>query len=275
MTCRKLKLQAPYFRLVWVIRDPSSVAALNQALNCRPPLFSALADQHSFLGATVPGHVWTASMTERSPSPLPPTLSPTKVHLPSRSSPDTLKVFQDAILLTEGRDKVVKLLQYTSRLIVLLSSSPSKRLRPFISQMSMTRKVLKLGHGVFPYSELTGGVKGIVLLRAIVEIVNDFWDDVYCLSRIGLLKSKRMEGWSEIWANRAWMMGIIMDLQVLLQRNSAMAAKMKVEREKYLKVGEIKDGRGKLRVEAFWIDVSILKLLMDFGFCCISLERGV
>jgi hypothetical protein len=211
-------------------------------------------------------------MTERSPSPLPPTIPPPKVHLPSRSSPDTLKIFQDAILLTEGRDKVVKLLQYTSRLIVLLSSSPSKRLRPFISQMSMTRKVLKLGHGVFPYSELTGGVKGLILLRAIVEIVNDFWDDVYCLSRIGLLKSKRLEGWSEIWANRAWMMGIIMDLQVLLQRKSAMASKLKVEREKkYLEVGGMKDGRGKLRVEAFWIDLSILKLLMDFGFCCIFL----
>jgi hypothetical protein len=222
---------------------------------------------------SVPGQVWTQSMTERSPSPLPPTLPPPKIHLHSSPrSPDTLKIFQNAILLTEGRDKVVKLLQYTSRLILLLSSSPSKRLRPFISQMSMTRKVLKLGHGVFPSAELKTGVKGVDLLRAWIEIVNDFWDDVYCLSRIGLLRSKKVEGWSEIWANRAWMMGIIMDLQVLLQRKTAMAEKLRREEKQVLQVGGVKvDSREKLRVEAFWINVSILKLMVDFGFCCTSL----
>src|SRR5271169_6857633 len=149
-------------------------------------------------------------MTERAPSPAPPTVS-----YPVRrgKDPETLKILSNALLLTEGRDKVVKLLQYTSRLILLLASRPSKRLKPFISQMSMTRKVLKLGHGIFPYNELifNGCATKHDLFRVIVEFMNDFWDDVYCLSRIGLLRSARLQNWSEIWANRAWMMSILID----------------------------------------------------------------
>ena len=221
-------------------------------------------------------------MTDRSPSPLPPTTPDSKIQRPvpnyasSLRSIDRVKIFRDMLLVTEGRDKVVKLLQYTSRLILLLSSAPSKRLRPFISQMSMTRKVIKLGHGVFPYLEFTQGrIPNFALIRAIVEFINDFWDDVYCLSRIGLLRGKKLQEVSEIWANRAWMLGIIMDLQVLMGRKSAMAKKLNaVDKKKLLAVGVLENQEQKmkreLQTESYWIDISIVKLLTDLGFCCIS-----
>ena len=194
------------------------------------------------------------------------------VSKPSLFPHDAVKIVHDAILLTEGRDKVVKLLQYTSRLLLLFPSTPTKRLRPFISQMSMTRKVIKLGHGIFPYVELTnGGLGTFALVRALVEILNDFWDDVYCLSRIGLLRSPKVQRWSETWANRAWMTGIIMDLYVLMQKRSVMLVKLGTARnKKYLDVRSGADDhviREKLSVEAYWIDVSIAKLLADLGFC--------
>ena len=225
-------------------------------------------------------------MTDRSPSPLPPSTPdshiqrPLQTHVSPPRSVAAVNIFRDTLLVTEGRDKVVKLLQYASRLILLLSSAPSKRLRPFVSQMSMTRKVLKLGHGVFPYLELTqqGAITKFALIRAIVEIINDFWDDVYCLSRIGLLRSKRLQTVSEIWANRAWMMGILMDLNVLMERKSAMTRKLKAAGEtNLLRVGVLENQeqrmRRKLRAEAYWIDVSIVKLLADFAFCCIFPAR--
>ena len=236
-------------------------------------------------------------MTERSLSPLPPPLQSKQTH-PPISQPslitchDAVKILREAILLTEGRDKVVKLLQYTSRLLLLLPSSPTKRLRPFISQMSMTRKVIKLGHGIFPYVELTkGGLRTFALVRALVEILNDFWDDVYCLSRIGLLRSPKVQRWSETWANRAWMTGIIMDVYVLIQRRSATRRTMETaQNKKFLDVGSSANDRlvrKKLSVEAYWIDVSIAKLLADLGFCgasfndltdssdrCLSFERA-
>jgi hypothetical protein len=171
---------------------------------------------------------------------------------------------------------VVKLLQYTSRLILLFSASPSKRLRPLISQMSMTRKVLKLGHGIFPYSELTKErLETFALIRAIVEFVNDFWDDVYCLSRIGFLRGAKLQKVSEDWANRAWMTGIVMDLYVLMQRRRVMAAKLDSAKEKrHLDISLSVPGtddpvkiQHKLELEAYWLDVSIVKLLADFGFC--------
>jgi Peroxisomal biogenesis factor 11 (PEX11) len=220
-------------------------------------------------------------MTDRSPSPLPPT-APTQTQRPvstyvspPRRPVDAVKLFCATLLLTEGRDKVVKLLQYTSRLILLLSSSPAKRLRPLISQMSMTRKVLKLGHGVFPFQELTQGpISKTVFVRAVVEFMNDFWDDVYCLSRIGFLRSKRLQDVSEIWANRAWMMGIMMDLHVLMERRSAMARKLKeADEKKSLGIGVLENQEQKMKrkllTDAYWIDVSTVKLLADLGFCCI------
>jgi Peroxisomal biogenesis factor 11 (PEX11) len=187
------------------------------------------------------------------------------------TSYDAVKILHDALLLTEGRDKVVKLLQYSSRLILLLSTTPSKRLRPFISQMSMTRKVIKLGHGIFPYMELTkGGLRTFMVVRALVEFLNDFWDDVYCLSRIGLLRSPKVQRWSENWANRSWLTGIIMDIYVLMQKRKATALKLEGSKEKHLEIaleGERVNGRKILAVESYWIDVSIAKLLADFGFC--------
>ena len=211
-------------------------------------------------------------MTERSLSPLQSRQAHHPMSTPTLSTHDVVKILSKAILLTEGRDKVVKLLQYTSRLLLLLPSSPTKRLRPFISQMSMTRKVIKLGHGIFPYVELTkGGLQTFALVHALVEMLNDFWDDVYCLSRIGLLRSPKVQRWSETWANRAWMTGIIMDLYVLMERRSAMRVKLETTRsKKYLDVGSGGDEhvvQEKLSVEAYWIDVSIAKLLADLGFC--------
>jgi hypothetical protein len=218
-------------------------------------------------------------MTDRSSSPLPPTIRSVQIHPPpplhasSSPAPDILKIFRDALLLTEGRDKCVKLLQYTSRLILLVSASaPRERLKPFITQMSLTRKVLKLGHGVFPYSELMKGrLKTLAVVRATVEIMNDFWDDVYCLSRIGFLRSKKLQKWAEDWANRAWMTGILMDLYVLFGRRESVSANLRGmrNREKYLNVEteERKSDLEKMRVEAYWIDVSIVKLFADFGFC--------
>lgn len=190
----------------------------------------------------------------------------------SLSTHDAAKILSEAILLTEGRDKVVKLLQYTSRLLLLLPPSPTKRLRPFISQMSMTRKVIKLGHGIFPYVELVnGGLRTFALVRALVEILNDFWDDLYCLSRIGLLKSPKLQRWSETWANRSWMTGIIMDLYVLMERRTAVRVKLETARNKnYLDVGSGVNNHvvgEKLSTEAYWIDISIAKLLADLGFC--------
>ena len=137
--------------------------------------------------------------------------------------------------------------------------------------MSMTRKVIKLGHGIHPYHELSQkGITKYEIVRAIVEFINDFWDDVYCLSRIGFLKSPKVEHLSEIWANRAWMAGIIMDLQVLMQKRAKMAEKLKDVQGRFLTVpgsAENDVATQKLHTEAFWIEVSILKLLADFGFC--------
>jgi hypothetical protein len=138
----------------------------------------------------------------------------------------------------------------------------------------MTRKVIKLGHGVFPYMVLSkGGLGTFALIREIVEFINDFWDDVYCLSRIGIFKSPRLERVSEDWANRSWMTGTLMDLWVMWGRRRALKVKLDSNslEKRFLEVSSESEGRAlarkKLLAEAYWIDVSIVKLFMDLGFC--------
>jgi len=221
------------------------------------------------------------SMTDRSPSPRPPSIQSTPLDqsfpVNSAKAGDSVRIFRDVLLLTEGRDKVVKLLQYASRLVLLLSAAPTKRLRPFISQMSMTRKVIKLGHGIYPYLELTGENLGTsATIRAFIEFVNDFWDDVYCLSRIGMIRNAAIQRLSENWANRAWMFGILMDLHALLEKRRALRQSTGLAADRtHLKVqvNDVEEGRTKLQAELFWVDVSIAKLLADFGFCGMCIRR--
>ena len=61
-----------------------------------------------------------------------------------------------------------------------------------------------------------------------------------------------------------------MDLQVLMQKRAKMAEKLKDVQGRFLTVpgsAENDVATQKLHTEAFWIEVSILKLLADFGFC--------
>jgi len=227
-----------------------------------------------------PAPAWLG-MTDRSPSPRPPSILSTPVDLStpvtSAKGGESVRVFRDVLLLTEGRDKVVKLLQYASRLLLLLSVAPTKRLRPFISQMSMTRKVIKLGHGIYPYLELGQKLETLARIRAWIEFVNDFWDDVYCLSRIGVIRNAAIQRLSEDWANRAWMLGILMDLHALLEKRATLrqstvpavhGASLKVQ----LQVNDVQKTGVNLQTELFWLDVSIAKLLADFGFCGMSMS---
>ena len=116
-----------------------------------------------------------------------------------------------------------------------------------------------------------GGLSTFDLIRAIVELKNDFWDDVYCLSRIGFLKSPRLQRVSEDWANRSWMTSILMDLLVLWKKRHAIKVKLNSSFEKgFLEIPSGGDDRAPVRnmlTEAYWIDISIVKLLMDLGFC--------
>jgi Peroxisomal biogenesis factor 11 (PEX11) len=222
---------------------------------------------YTYLAQPPPFDQHDTGMTERSHSPA---LGPPAVPPRHSKAPDPLKIINNVLLVTDGRDKIVKLLQYSSRLILLLSTRPTKRLKPFISEMSMTRKVLKLGHGIFPYNELVFGGCSTKhdLLRVIVEFINDFWDDVYCLSRIGVFRSAKLQLLSETWANRAWMMSILIDLNAAMKKRAVIAEELEPTLSApVLNVPGTEDSIEKLKVDAFWADISIVKLLADFGFC--------
>ncbi|CAG8768313.1 5639_t:CDS:1, partial [Racocetra fulgida] len=108
----------------------------------------------------------------------------------------------------------------------------SPRLKAMTSQFSTTRKIIRLAHFLEPYSDLreyyTGARKFphsstsyekvvyyLGLINAIVGIMNDIFDDLYCLGKIEVL-DKSVAKWAEPIAIKLWFFCICLDINEFL-----------------------------------------------------------
>ncbi|KAI9217783.1 peroxisomal biogenesis factor 11 [Blastocladiella britannica] len=140
--------------------------------------------------------------------------------------------------IADGRDKALKIVQYGFKVllwaeIITKTSHPTAhpRISAVVSQFSLTRRVLRLGHVVEPYSELrdvvdagwsgTVGKKGaspldrlaavLGWINPIASVVNDIVDDTICLAKIGAIDkswSKKLDATS----TNLWFATILIDL---------------------------------------------------------------
>ncbi|KAL1923189.1 uncharacterized protein VTP21DRAFT_9565 [Calcarisporiella thermophila] len=218
--------------------------------------------------------------------PTPPLNEKSSIHLAASSpipakkpSPSTFAIFRRMLVLTDGRDKTLKLIQYFCKLLLIYVLKQNtvrfkelrKRLSSLISNFSTTRKILRLGHGIESYAVLAEYLEGSRIppppgslwtnvwidyhlgwINAIVGFGNCLADDLYCLGRIGVLTpatAKRAEPWSY----RLWFTSILIDLR----ENRLEAARLRREQKKGKEVGE----------KLYWADISFVKLMCDLGFC--------
>ena len=68
-----------------------------------------------------------------------------------------LLVFRKVLLLTDGRDKSLKLIQYLSKLLIwaqVLNGKQIKRATNLASQLSLTRKIIRLAHWLDSVNDL-------------------------------------------------------------------------------------------------------------------------
>jgi hypothetical protein len=128
----------------------------------------------------------------------------------------------------------------------------------------MFRKIIRLGNWLESsqniYDMLTSSSQKlqtrIMNLDFIIEIVDlwtSFFDDVYCLCKMGVLRSKKLEKYSEIQASQAWFLSIILNLYVLYNDHVKLQSKDKIESRKI-----------------YWSKVSIAKLVFDGLFCSVD-----
>ncbi|KAI9209889.1 peroxisomal biogenesis factor 11-domain-containing protein [Polychytrium aggregatum] len=123
-----------------------------------------------------------------------------------------LLVLRKILLKSDGRDKVFKIAQYITKLLLWsqwLPASRVKRLEKAVSSLSICRKIIRLGLVLDPLTQLheNGIVFGSLTFRprpnsltpiqqvyCWLAVMNDISDDLICLSKIGVL--------SDSWAGR-------------------------------------------------------------------------
>lgn len=116
----------------------------------------------------------------------------------------------------DGRDKLMKIIQYVIKLSLYHRVSSSKKWAALATQLSITRQFLCLGNALSDISVLQTAVKkrdAFKIALLLIGICNAISDDVYCLYRIGIL-SKKWGVYSEIISAHCWFISILNQVQI-------------------------------------------------------------
>ncbi|EPZ31338.1 hypothetical protein O9G_000983 [Rozella allomycis CSF55] len=181
----------------------------------------------------------------------------------------SLKLISKLFAQTEGRDKIMKIVQYLAKLRILFHVKQESKLKILVSNLSQTRKILRLVHFVEPLKEFKQilqkdtGYKNtedrIQLVNALVSILNDISDDIVCLGKMSLIKDKIILRKAERFSALAWFLCIHIDLFENMKSLSRSYQDLQNSEDESVKGKEI----AKLKMQL----ISFTKLLFDFGFC--------
>lgn len=247
--------------------------------------------------------------------------SPHKV--PRHKSPVT--VVRKVLTITDGRDKALKLIQYFIK-IVLHHGFITKRwplhasLSALASNFSTTRKIIRLGHIIEPTAELYNAaytsspkklptttterlLSFLSILGLVFGVGNDLADDVFCLSKIGVLPASWAKK-AEPWSYRCWFAAILIDIHQMTRDIIAQQDKIKQWKKEHVYIVHPKSAQTNtqndlslhplklhdqlswidknerqnltqewraMEDKLFWLRLSMIKTMMDGGFCAYDL----
>ncbi|KAI8852679.1 peroxisomal biogenesis factor 11 [Chytridium lagenaria] len=223
-----------------------------------------------------------------------------------------LMVLRKILTLNDGRDKVLKCVQYGSKAALYLNLLEGKedgvapivpRMEKLVSHMSMTRKIIRLAHFLEPLDTLKTFLSDLdqlalvipglssrtkqtptftermlafgTLLGAIVGIANDLSDDAICLAKMGVLDKSWIKPCTPL-SDRLWFASIFIDAHEVLQDVIMLTAKR--ERLKRAKSNLTPNEKMENENHLLMHRISLAKMSADFIFCTIDVfqlgEKG-
>ncbi len=148
-----------------------------------------------------------------------------------------LVILNKLTLSADGKDKALKIIQYSIKLYLWLhtvsssNSHSSKKLTNVAKQLSLTRRVIRLGHWLTAMETLHTLVLSSLANRARIlkslqenkatlfligqtwiSIWNDICDDIICLAKINLIPAEYSDYYTPI-SDRLWFVSIFFDLE--------------------------------------------------------------
>ncbi|GBB99598.1 hypothetical protein RclHR1_03580005 [Rhizophagus clarus] len=198
----------------------------------------------------------------------------------------THEILRRLLVHSDGRDKFLKIIQYFGKIVLWLHINKNKskypklypRLLAMTAQFSNTRKIIRLAHFLEPYADFNDYVSGarnlssivypyekviyyLGFVNSVVSILNDIFDDLFCLGKVGIL-DKSVAKRSEPIAIKLWFLNIIMDIHEVIFKIWYLNKQTKKSKGK-LSDNDIE----KLKDKKYWLYVSLVKFSMDLGFC--------
>jgi hypothetical protein len=178
------------------------------------------------------------------------------------------------LLLNDGRDKIMKVAQYSAKVLlwlVLLEKSVNQtRAKQIASHFSIVRKVIRLGHFLEPFNDGLDILKEaqfetlaqkLAPLNVLIGIANDISDDIICLSKLGVLD----KDWTKTmtpYSDRLWYSSIFIDIHSNWTETNKWIQKYDQESDM--------EQKQKLSQKIFMARISLIKLLADFVFCTVD-----
>ncbi|KAJ3273470.1 hypothetical protein HDV01_004390 [Terramyces sp. JEL0728] len=188
-------------------------------------------------------------------------------------------IFRKLLLLNDGRDKIMKVAQYSSKILLWLilveKGINQTRAKQLASHFSLVRKAIRLAHFLEPFNDGLEIAKEkqfgtlqqkLAPLNVVIGICNDISDDIICLAKLGIMDKSWIKTMTP-YSDRLWYSGIFIDVHSNICDTN----------ELFQKLANSKDpeSRQKLQQKIFMQRVSLLKLLADFVFCTIDVfEMG-
>ncbi|KAI8818603.1 peroxisomal biogenesis factor 11-domain-containing protein [Fimicolochytrium jonesii] len=218
-------------------------------------------------------------------------------------------ILRRMLLLTDGRDKVMKVIQYGLKAamwaeLLTAKKQPAMHARAskIVSNFSTARKIIRLLYWLNSLDELIDLNKtsaadlvkmtpnerlrhNLSMFNAIVGIVNGWADDVVVAGKLGLIE-KPLYNRATILSDRLWYVTIFFDLYENIQAGRVLSKKVLDAQRQYVKadgdvddIGVLDKKRTELLNKQYMHRISLVKLVADFTFCTVDVfqlgERGL
>ncbi|KAJ3085629.1 hypothetical protein HK102_013984 [Quaeritorhiza haematococci] len=201
-------------------------------------------------------------------------------------------ILRRILLLNDGRDKVLKIIQYTAKTLLWAYLIDQKtnpvaipRTKALASHFSTARKIIRLLHWLEPFNslndffvkedgarvllgtskeQLTPLARQMLALEVFnntVGIVNDVSDDVICLGKLSVVDKRWVSILSPL-SDRLWYTSIFLDMN----QNLYDTRKLEIKLKKAEKEGDAKTV-STLREKLYMQRISLAKLCADWVFC--------
>lgn len=211
-------------------------------------------------------------------------------------------IVYNTLTFTDGRDKSMKIIQYTLSLMMLtifrkykVLTGLHKSIEGTIAMFSDARKVVRLANFTGYFSKLVYLLQGrgyhpqqplstidnkhypLLVLKIASEFLNAITDDLFCLGKFNVI-NKATGQYAKEWSYKLWWTSLSVDLYLnVLKLNSAnrkLTMSLKAEKSSNSSVDGLKGPSStELKSHLFNSQLNLIKTVADLIFCGYDLFR--